>query len=84
MMMFVNFLRIFSTKSTISQKLKIVQIEKKYLICFTTLCIFLDQKPNLATFRAVGVSISITRNNPLISRNEKEPNISEPIRYANW
>ena len=50
-----NSLGILSTKSTISQKLKIVKIEKlSFSIGFRTSRNFLIQKPNLATFKREG------------------------------
>ena len=44
----VYFLSVLSTKSTISQQIKIGKL--LFFIDFRTLRIFLDQKPNLATF----------------------------------
>ena len=56
----VNYQRMFSTKSTISQKIRIAKILK--------IAFYSGQKHNLATFEggAVGeeVCMSLTRNNP--------------------
>ena len=63
----VNFLRILSTKSTISQKLKIAEIGKCFLIGFRTLRIFWDQKILTDFCDILGNFLSILSAKPTIS-----------------